>query len=319
MSDTPAKCFNGQKLENLVAAADELAKAAKWMSNPNDGKTGYDGTALRKALADYEVAREIKRESITEVYAIMGLKGHGKDTFANLVKKFNPEFTTISMAKALKDQAGQIFNLTEGQMYDLNLKEKPLASPVKMDDFVGKMREVTGLDIQPAEMVAKSPRQLLQFYGTEYVRKASSTYWTDKVVEYILAKGGKVLVPDCRFQNEVDVLRDLNAKVIRIQRLDLADPEDMHPSEQEGKEIQPDLLIGTVWSRYGLQENIAKYVAEGDFDSAMLMDYRKLSGLIDNLLSNPDSFNDQAEFFMSYYHEHIRTALQLDRFQSRED
>lgn len=210
-----------------------------------------------------------------QVYAITGWKGHGKDTFANSIVGFNKSFVITHFAAPLKRMSGRVFGLTEAQMNDPKLKEAPLEKPIVMDLFLAQMREETGLDIQPANMIAYTPRQVLQYFGTEYVRKVQDDFWVQKIVEFVRNHPKKkVLIPDCRFPNEAAAVWGLGGKIIRVLRLDVPLPEDAHPSEREIENITPDLLIGKVSSDMSLQTRIAKLVAMNRFDSALIYDYR---------------------------------------------
>jgi hypothetical protein len=67
----------------------------------------------------------------------------------------------------------------------------------------------------------KHLRRLLQWWGTEYRRGQDPDYWVmvgiRRIQEAITStRYGVIISDDCRFQNEVDALRDLGFTVIRI-------------------------------------------------------------------------------------------------------
>ena len=82
-------------------------------------------------------------------------------------------------------------------------------------------------------------RELLQWLGTDVVRKNYEDTWVDMIVA--LLKGIKtlydyVIIPDVRFPNEIDKMCDnFNCITVRVIRPDfdngLTDGQKMHPSE----------------------------------------------------------------------------------------
>lgn len=98
-------------------------------------------------------------------------------------------------------------------------------------------------------------RQLLQYVGTDVVRKAYPDYWVDFVSDMIRLFGSNwdyVLIPDTRFPNEIDKLKSNfeNVKHIRVIRTDfestLTEEQKNHPSEIALDGISPDL---TFWNK----------------------------------------------------------------------
>jgi hypothetical protein len=126
----------------------------------------------------------------------------------------------------------EIFGLSDYDMHDPVGKEKSLRESVNMDDLVPKMNKVTGLNIIHRGFVANSPRQILQYFGTDYVRNVKDSYWVDRVLDKIATGTGNFLVPDTRFPNEVAALKEIGAKIVRIVRSGKAtDGNSVHVSE----------------------------------------------------------------------------------------
>lgn len=232
------------------------------------------------------------------VYGISGLKNHGKDTLARFIQREReklgtlPSFHVTHFAYELKRLCQVVFGLTEAQVYDQDLKEVPLPEPIEMDKYLTRMGEETGLHIRHACKFAKSPREVMQYFGTEYVRKTQDNYWLDCVLKVVAEKGDFVLVPDTRYQNEVDALRSIGGKVIKVKRLGLPEGVDGHSSETEMAKIEPDLLLVTVTDNFSLQEEVAKRLAVGDFAAAQQYDFRNRTKATGKL----------AEFFQNYYY-----------------
>ena len=95
-------------------------------------------------------------------------------------------------------------------------------------------------------------RSLLQKVGTDIVRAKDPTYWIRFIVDMLELFDGTwnyVIIPDCRFPNEIEYLRGLGYNVIhiRIERDDfdneLTDKQKSHPSEIALDGTEPDFLI----------------------------------------------------------------------------
>lgn len=114
------------------------------------------------------------------IIGFCGKAGSGKDTAANFLVN-NYGFTKLSLAKPVKDVAKLVFGLTDEEVYDPLLKEKPL-------------------DRYPF----LPPRVLLQKIGTDYFRKDFPDVWI-KNFQREAVKYENVVVADVRFPNEVSV------------------------------------------------------------------------------------------------------------------
>jgi hypothetical protein len=191
------------------------------------------------------------------------------------VREANPNFQIAHFAGALKKIAADVFGLTHDEMYDPAVKEAPFTDGrvIVMDDYLDGMREATGLDLKPAGMIAHSPRELMQFIGTEYVRKAQSDYWVRRLFKDT-ADFEHVLVPDTRFPNEGDAIRAEGGWVIKTVRIDMPEAKDAHLSETEIDKIEPDLLIGTRTGDLSLPKKVAELIAQGNFEGAQMFDLR---------------------------------------------
>ena len=220
-----------------------------------------------------------------ELYGIMGRKRHGKDTFAKAVvaaaqAMHKPSACEIThFADPLKAMAQTLFGLTWEQLHDDNLKESVLPVPIVLDLYVNAMRAVTGLpNIEAAALVASTPRQVAQFFGTEYVRRAQDDYWIHRTIDNLRTGTSRarrrVLIPDTRFPNEVTAIRAAGGKIITVVRIDALPSTDGHSSESLIDTIEPDLLLGVRTGDLALVERAAKLIAWNKFDRAKSLDYR---------------------------------------------
>jgi hypothetical protein len=224
-----------------------------------------------------------KKENRTRLLiGITGYKQHGKDTLAKTIAECPPsagkawrgEWMITHFADPLKEMAKSVFGLSDEDVYTDQGKETLFPTPLFMDSYLRGMRQATGLDIQPRQLSASTPRQVLQYFGTEYVRSVAPSYWFDQLSLHIRGHN-KVLVPDLRFLNEAEFLRSLGGVIIKVRRTDLPDSADNHPSEKEVGQIDPDLELGTVTGRFSLQERVATLISQGKFHQTSTYDFRK--------------------------------------------
>lgn len=151
----------------------------------------------------------------------MGPKQSGKSTAAQfLVKKYH--FVERSMAEPLKRACKELFLLKEEQLFGVREKEEPDArwfgcTPRKMFQFVGTDLLRNHLD----EIMPGLGRNL--FIHHFRIWYASELQKTPKV---------NVVVPDIRFQNEVNFIKELGGFVIKINRPGIQ-TNDPHSSETE--------------------------------------------------------------------------------------
>ena len=137
------------------------------------------------------------------VYGLIGLQGSGKDTIADyLVLKKG--FVKTSFAKKLKDIISILFgwnrDLVEGSTID--------------------SREWRNTE-DPFWKI--SCRKALQVIGTDVFRKNfDDQIWIKSLSRDLdileLNDTKNVIVTDCRFKNEIDLIKEKNGKIIFIQR-----------------------------------------------------------------------------------------------------
>lgn len=95
-------------------------------------------------------------------------------------------------------------------------------------------------------------RQLLQYVGTDVIRKQMPDYWVDFIISVLKLFDGEwdyVLIPDSRFPNEIEKLRDSGFDVqhVRVVRHGFISPltaeQQNHPSETALDNTVPDSYI----------------------------------------------------------------------------
>ena len=150
---------------------------------------------------------------MTQLIGLVGLIGSGKGTVANMFSE-SDGYVEDSFAKPLKDVTAAIFgwprHLLEG---DTTESREFRNTP---DIFWSRKTDIPNF----------TPRLALQLIGTDVLRgHFHDKIWVDSL-EYRLRchpENTKVVISDARFRNEVDLIRQMNGKIIWIQRGELPD------------------------------------------------------------------------------------------------
>lgn len=141
-----------------------------------------------------------------KVLVLVGLKGSGKDTVADRIIANYPNWEKDSFAGTLKDAVSAIFGWDR----------KMLAGETPEDRVIRETKdeywsEKFGYDI--------TPRKMLQIFGTEVLRNhLHKDIWVDSLRRKITQSEKNIIITDCRFKNEIDMLRDKGATIIRVER-----------------------------------------------------------------------------------------------------
>jgi hypothetical protein len=173
---------------------------------------------------------------MAKVIGIVGLKGVGKDFFATRMQQNYPQYKIIHFAKRLKDICAKVFDIPKEEFYSSVLKEKLYKDykkfeSINIDDYILKLNQEVGINLQLRGLKANNHRTLLQYVGSEYIRSIIPNYWVDYVKEYIAKKPGYYLIPDVRFPNEITRLQEFKPLVVMIHRPDINIKKDGHISE----------------------------------------------------------------------------------------
>ena len=142
---------------------------------------------------------------MSQIIGIVGFIGSGKDTVADYLVNFHG-YKRESFANSLKDAVSQVFGwpreLLEGRTKESReWRETP-------DEWWSKRLKQ---DI--------TPRYVLQYWGTEVVRKGfHDDMWVASLEHRLLNSQNDIVITDCRFPNEIKAIRAAGGRVIRIKR-----------------------------------------------------------------------------------------------------
>lgn len=177
-----------------------------------------------------------------KIIGFSGKAGAGKDTAADyLVSKHG--FVKRGFADPLYEEVADAFGVTVEWLRDRTRKEIAqgrLRLRYCLDENFFQRFATTESDAN----AARSPRWVLQHWGTEYRRGQDDQYWLARMAvfyqQHRLTQG--VVIPDCRFENEAHWLRRFGGVLIHLQRDGVA-AVGAHVSESGVEFLPGDLVI----------------------------------------------------------------------------
>lgn len=157
----------------------------------------------------------------TKCICISGYAQHGKDTTAEMMK------------------------------HVLSTREKN-AKNVKIIHYADLLKYICKSMFDWDGVKDEYGRSLLQYVGTDKVRKRDESFWVRFVSDLVTIFDGEwdyVIIPDTRFPNEVNYLRDAGFDVMHIRVIrpnfdnGLTPSQKRHPSETAMENESPDVTI----------------------------------------------------------------------------
>ena len=146
-----------------------------------------------------------------DIIGLVGFAGCGKDTTADILEDYG--YKRVSFADTLKDVLASMFSwdrvLLEGKSPESRLWRETT------DDWWNerlKWEEKYGFPF--------TPRVALQYFATDIIRKYfSDDFWIASLERKLDGlSNSKIVVTDCRFKNEMDMIKSKNGLLIRIKR-----------------------------------------------------------------------------------------------------
>lgn len=199
------------------------------------------------------------------IIALTGLPDVGKDTVASLI---SPQlgFARVAFADALRREVCEAWRIDLRMLTNRAIKELPIpALAAGMCSAPGFLRWIA--DGGESLVYPRSPRWILQQWAT-YQRRYDDGHYTaiaKRTIGRLLGTGwNRVVVSDLRHSVEADMLRELGAKVVRVQRPDarpLPAETAGHSSEQHHT-IKADAVIVNDGSLQVLAEVTVQCLAE---------------------------------------------------------
>lgn len=136
---------------------------------------------------------------------ICGFKSSGKDTIADyLVNEYG--FIRLSFASALKDIVSIMFGWPRDKLEGLTKEDREWRE------------EVDHWWANTLKMPHLTPRYVMQYFATDLFRNHFHPDIWVKIVENQLNKYENIVISDCRFENEINMLLRLGGKIIQVHR-----------------------------------------------------------------------------------------------------
>ncbi len=214
---------------------------------------------------------------------LLGLKGSGKDTAAAMLAECG--FTRMAFADALYAEVARAYEVTPHFLGRRDSKETSLErlALVHCQDarFValftgGQARD--GRSIEEILSAPRSPRWVLQQWGTEYRRRppwGHDEYWVAPLMRKIdaMPSGLRVVLTDVREPLEVRSIRARGGVLVRIRRLIVEEKDAfdvaaglgsaLHSSEMLARTCEVDFEVENVEGDPGaMREALEAYLAE---------------------------------------------------------
>lgn len=173
--------------------------------------------------------------------ALTGPAGAGKDSAADYLVQ-HAHFEKLAFADSLRAEVADAFDLTgrPAILRDRATKEQPhdalALRNCKSFCFIGALAMATHACVNSQWLDApRSPRQILQWWGTEYRRAEDDRYWVRALASKISVRKeqplrGRFVITDCRFANELHYVQTMGGRLWRVERPGLAPVEGSHAS-----------------------------------------------------------------------------------------
>ena len=141
------------------------------------------------------------------IIGICGLIGSGKGTVADVL--VDQGFKKVSFADRLKDGVSTIFGWDRAMLEGDTDESRQWRE--QRDDFWSAETEME-----------VTPRLVLQLFGTDCLRNGfHDGVWVSLLKKHMLDNPGNYVIPDVRFRNEQNMIRDLGGEIWRVQRGDI--------------------------------------------------------------------------------------------------
>lgn len=182
---------------------------------------------------------------------LTGPAGAGKDTVADLLTH-TQGWAKMAFADALRAEVVASFGVPLDHLTNPHTKEHPISSlalaKCSTPDFLTAVDAVHRVFGGMNRKTPRSPRQILQWWGTEYRRRQDPQYWIKFATHRMLwvldvNRTPGLVVTDVRFENEAAAIRKLGGVIWQVQRPGLAHVEGGHASAVTGAEFAPDLVV----------------------------------------------------------------------------
>lgn len=195
----------------------------------------------------------------THTIGLTGYAGVGKDTVADLLVA-HLGFQKLAFADALRAEICEGFGIdsiylshpsTKNQATNaLAMNRAPVGFLGAVALTVGEKDRTNGRLSTAWLSAPRSPRQIMQWWGTEYRRRENPRYWTRimaaRIVELRRLGVARLVITDVRFDNEADTIHASGGLLWQITRPEInqaTTAEGTHVSATDGGVFKPAAVL----------------------------------------------------------------------------
>lgn len=182
------------------------------------------------------------------IVALTGPAESGKDTVGDYLAEHHG-YAKLAFADTIRNEVGRAFDVSVQLLTQRETKDHPMTALALgrcMDPaFVNRVWSLHagGVDLR----TPRSPRQITQWWGTEY-RCADDPYYlvdalTTRFIKAHAQGQNRFVVTDVRKAIEADLLRELGASLWQINRPGFDPQPGAHSTETTGSEFAPDYQL----------------------------------------------------------------------------
>jgi len=184
------------------------------------------------------------------IIGVCGFIGSGKDTIADILIK-ERGFIKLSFASALKDAVSVIFGWNRDMLEGATKESREWRE--KIDDWWSQRLNIPTL----------TPRWVLQRWGTDILRdKFHQDIWLASLERKIMSFPSEtsIVITDCRFPNEIALLKNLGATMIQVNRPMIIKSGSTHSSETSWLGTDFDIIINNNSTLDNLKEEVLNII-----------------------------------------------------------
>ncbi len=189
---------------------------------------------------------------LPHLVALTGPKGSGKDTVADILVA-DLSYRKIAFADALRTEVDDYWpGVTIAMLTEPATKEHPITALAfercmnpSFVDMVWRVMKFTR-----EQMAApRSPREIMQLWGTEFRRAQNPDYWVQRLTDEVALRNAEITTPDrwvitdCRFDNEVNMVNRARGQLWQVTRPGHGVQSGAHVSETTGAEFFPSVVL----------------------------------------------------------------------------
>ena len=194
----------------------------------------------------------------------------GKDTLADvLVKRFG--FHKVSWADEVKIMCSEIFSIPIEYFYDTELKDKRegfvcgvnhsfvsnLISYLRCHGYKINNNLKKTLQKELECVIFETPRQMMTHLGTDICRKyIDDDIWINLTLKKIESLHGSVIVPDSRFINEINKIKDLGGYAGLVIREGMINENSEGHCSEDVPDFDYDFIFKNNSNRASFQESV---------------------------------------------------------------